>query len=110
MRKDSHRILPALEKSVQYATDNGWITDADLAGVAQAFCLAGLIDNLPDSEAKDITNLSRQLQIVLDKYGLSVFGRGERPEVSNEVTPLDEIRNHRFITTENHDYTNDKPN
>jgi len=109
-REQKFRILPNLEKSVDYATANGWITDADLAGVAQAFCLAGLIDNMPDSETKEITNMSRQLQVVLDKYGLSVFGRGERPEVSNEVTPLDEIRNHRIASSQDHDYSNNKPN
>jgi len=105
-REQNQRILPALDKSVTYAQENGWITDADLAGVAQAFCLAGLIDNADDSNLKDIASLSRQLQVVLDKYGLSVYGRGERPEISNEVSPLDEIRAHRFSTPQDTNYPN----
>jgi len=109
-REQNQRILPNLEKSVNYAQENGWITDADLAGVAQAFCLAGLLDNIPDSEVKEITNLSRQLQVVLDKYGLSVFGRGERPEIANEVTPLDKIRSGRIIHPENLNHNNESPN
>ena len=109
-REQNQRILPNLEKSVNYAQENGWITDADLAGVAQAFCLAGLLDNIPDSEIKEITNLSRQLQVVLDKYGLSVFGRGERPEIASEVTPLDKIRSGRVINPENLNHNNESPN
>ena len=109
-REQNQRILPNLEKSVNYAQENGWITDADLAGVAQAFCLAGLLDNIPDSEIKEITNLSRQLQVVLDKYGLSVFGRGERPEIVSEVTPLDKIRSGRVINPENLNHNNESPN
>lgn len=109
-REQNQRILPNLEKSVEYAQQNGWITDADLAGVAQAFCLAGLLDNIPDSEVKEITNLSRQLQVVLDKYGLSVFGRGERPEIASEVTPLDKIRFGRVINPENLNHNNESPN
>lgn len=109
-REQNQRILPNLEKSVNYAQENGWITDADLAGVAQAFCLAGLLDNIPDSEVKEITNLSRQLQVVLDKYGLSVFGRGERPEIASEVTPLDKIRSGRVINPENLNHNNESPN
>jgi len=109
-REQNQRILPNLEKSVNYAQENNWITDADLAGVAQAFCLAGLLDNIPDSEIKEITNLSRQLQVVLDKYGLSVFGRGERPEIASEVTPLDKIRSGRVINPENLNHNNESPN
>lgn len=105
-REQNQRILPALDKSVAYAQENGWITSADMAGVAQAFCLAGLIDNANDSNLKDIASLSRQLQVVLDKYGLSVYGRGERPQISNEVSPLDEIRAHRFSTPQDTNYPN----
>ena len=109
-REQNHRILPSLEKSVDYAQQNGWITEADLSGVAMGFCLAGIIDNLPDSETKEITNMSRQLQVILDKYGLSVFGRGERPEIASEVTPLDKIRSGRIINPENLNHNNESPN
>ena len=56
-----------MDRSVEFAQKNGWITEADLATVAHAFCIAGVLDNLPDSETKEFTNLSRQLQVVLDR-------------------------------------------
>lgn len=113
MRPEKFRILPALDRSVEFAQKNGWITEADLATVAHAFCLAGVIDNLPHSETKEFANLSRQLQVVLDRLGLSVFGRDDKPSISDEVTPLDRIKSKPIdwvTTAQDSDFTNNKPN
>jgi hypothetical protein len=112
MRAEKFRILPALDRSVEFAQKNGWITPADSATVAQAFCLAGVIDNMPD-DSKELVNLSRQLQLVLDRLGLSVAGRDDKPSITDEVTPLDRIKDKQIdwiTTSQDLNYTNDKPN
>lgn len=87
----NNRIIPALDESVEYALRKGWITQADMAGVAQAYVVAGVIDN---SELKpiELASLCRQLQTILDKYNLSAAGRKEIVEEVEEVTPLDNLR------------------
>lgn len=113
MRAEKFRILPALDKSVEFAQKNGWITDADMATVAHAFCLAGAIDNMAD-DSKELPNLSRQLQLVLDRLALSVAGRDDKPSITEEVTPLDRIKTKTkadWVTSpENIDHSNNKPN
>ena len=85
------RIVPALDVAVEYGLANGSLTKYDLAGIAIAYNLAGILDNAelkPDQVAK----LAGELQRTLDKYGLSLFGRGEKPEIPEEVNPLDRLR------------------
>ena len=109
MKPDNQRVLPALLKSVDFAQRNGWMTEADLAGEALMFTLAGLIDNsAPDNPM--LVKWSAELGRLLDKYGLSVFGRDDKPSVQDEVTPIDTIKANRITNTENINYSNDKPN
>jgi hypothetical protein len=112
MRAEKFRILPALDKSVEFAQKNGWITEADMATVAHAFCLAGVIDNMAD-DSKELATLSRQLQVVLDRLALSVAGRDDKPSITDEVTPLDRIKQKQIdwvTTAQDINYTNNKPN
>jgi hypothetical protein len=88
------RIVPALDEAIEYGLRNGSITKYDLAGIALAYNLAGIIDNAelkPDQVAK----LSGELQRTLDKYGLSLYGRNEKPELPEEANPLDRLRSIR---------------
>lgn len=90
-KKPKDRIIPALDSVVEYALSNGSLTKYDMAGIALAYNLAGILDNAelsPDQTAK----LSGQLQSVLDKYGLSLYGRGEKPEMPEEESPLERLR------------------
>ena len=101
------RILPALDLAIQEAERRGVISDLDLAGIAMAYNLAGYLDNASLS-ASEIAKLSGQLQTVLDKYGLSLFGRKEKPDVEAGDDPLERIREY---TTEAADHTDpSKPN
>ena len=90
-KKPKDRIIPALDEAIEYALSNGSLTKYDMAGIALAYNLAGIIDNAelkPDQVAK----LSGQLQQVLDKYGLSLYGRGDKPEMPEEASPLERLR------------------
>jgi hypothetical protein len=48
-----------------------------------------------------------QLQSGLDKYGLSLFGRKEKPELEAGENPLDDLRK---LTPENSDHSTSSPN
>jgi hypothetical protein len=48
-----------------------------------------------------------QLQQILDKYGLSLFGRKEKPELEVGEDPLEALRQ---LRTEITDHTDSKPN
>jgi hypothetical protein len=109
MKPDNQRILPALLKSVEFAQKNGWMTEADLAGEAMMFTYAGLMDNADPNDPM-IVKWGSELSRLLDKYGLSVFGRDDKPSVQEDVTPIDTIKANRVSNTENIDHTNNKPN
>jgi len=100
------RILPALDLAITEATRKGIINDLDLAGIAMAYNLAGYLDNA-SLTATELGKLSGQLQQILDKYGLSLFGRKEKPEVLEGEDPLDDIRK---LNPENTDHTTSSPN
>jgi hypothetical protein len=100
------RILPALDLAITEATRKGIINDLDLAGIAMAYNLAGYLDNA-SLTATELGKLSGQLQQILDKYGLSLFGRKEKPEVLEGEDPLDDIRK---LNPENTDHTTSTPN
>jgi len=85
------RLLPTLDSSIEYAKSKGWITDADLPGLTQLYVLAGVIDNA-DLKPIELAGLCRQFQQILDSYNLSVKARADIEEESNEVTPLDELK------------------
>jgi hypothetical protein len=88
------RIIPALDEAIDYGLSNGSLTKYDMAGIAIAYNLAGILDNAelqPDQVAK----LSGELQRTLDKYGLSLYGRNEKPELPEEANPLDRLRSIR---------------
>ena len=100
------RILPALDLAITEATRKGIINDLDLAGIAMAYNLAGYLDNA-SLTATELGKLSGQLQQILDKYGLSLFGRKEKPEMLEGEDPLDDIRK---LNPENTDHTTSSPN
>lgn len=107
IKKENQRILPALDRAHEEALRQGIITELDSAGIAMLFTLAGILDSgdlKPELQIKYMT----QLQAGLDKYGLSLFGRKEKPNVEVGEDPLERIREYR---TENSDHTNpSKPN
>jgi hypothetical protein len=48
-----------------------------------------------------------QLQQILDKYGLSLYGRKEKPELEIGEDPIDNLRK---LNPENTDHTTSSPN
>ena len=101
------RILPALDLAIQEAERKGIINDLDLAGVAMAYSLAGYLDNAQLTPT-ELGKLAGQLQAILDKYGLSLYGRKEKPDIEIGDDPLERIREYK---TETRDHTSpDKPN
>jgi hypothetical protein len=90
-REFKDRLLPALEESVAYATLRGWITPADMAGIAQAYVLAGVIDNAT-LKPTELASLCRQFQQILDSYKLSSVGRGQEEQEAEGNSPLDKLR------------------
>jgi len=86
-----NRLLPTLDSSIEYAKQKGWITDADVPGLTQLYVLAGVIDNA-DLKPIELAGLCRQFQQILDSYNLSVKSRADVEEESNEVSPLDELK------------------
>jgi hypothetical protein len=46
----------------------------------------------------------------MDKYGLTLFGRNDKPSVVEEVNPIDIIKAGRITHSSNLDLSNDKPN
>jgi hypothetical protein len=106
LREEKQRILPALDKATEEAKRQGFITELDLAGVSALFVIAGVLDSgmlKPMEEIKYLT----QLQSGLDKYGLSLFGRKEKPELEVGEDPLEALRQLRTETT---NHTNTSPN
>ena len=109
MKPDNQRVLPALLRSVDFAQESGWITDADLAGQALMFTYAGLIDS-SDPNNPMLVKWGAELTKLMDKYGLTLFGRNETPQVVEGGSPLDAIKSNRVTNSENIDHTNNKPN
>ena len=107
LKPENQRILPALDRAHEEALRQGIITDLDGAGIAMLFTLAGILDSgtlKPELQIKYMT----QLQAGLDKYGLSLFGRKEKPDVEVGDDPLERIRE---LKTEASDHTDpSKPN
>jgi hypothetical protein len=109
MKPDNQRVLPALLRSVDFAQESGWITDADLAGQALMFTYAGLIDS-SDPNNPMLVKWGAELTKLMDKYGLTLFGRNDKPSVVDEVNPIDIIKAGRITHASNIDLSNDKPN
>lgn len=106
LREDKQRILPALDKATDEAQRQGFITDLDLAGIAALFTIAGVLDSGLLKPMEEIKYLS-QLQSGLDKYGLSLFGRKEKPELEVGEDTLDDLRK---LNPENSDHSTSSPN
>jgi len=106
LREEKQRILPALDKATEEAKRQGIITELDLAGIAVLFSIAGVLDSGLLKPMEEIKYLS-QLQSGLDKYGLSLFGRKEKPELEAGEDPLDDLRK---LTPENSDHSTSSPN
>ena len=106
LREEKQRILPALDKATEEAQRQGIITALDLAGIAVLFSIAGVLDSGLLKPMEEIKYLS-QLQSGLDKYGLSLFGRKEKPELEAGEDPLDDLRK---LNPENSDHTTSSPN
>jgi hypothetical protein len=109
MKPDNQRILPALSRSIDFAQENGWITEADLGGVAMMMTYAGLMDNSNQNDPM-IVKWGAELTKLMDKYGLTLFGRNDKPSVVEEVNPIDIIKAGRITHASNIDLSNDKPN
>jgi hypothetical protein len=106
LREEKQRILPALDRATEEAQRQGFITELDLAGIAALFTIAGVLDSGMLKPAEEIKYLS-QLQSGLDKYGLSLFGRKEKPELEVGEDPLDDLRK---LNPETSDHTTSSPN
>jgi len=106
LREEKQRILPALDKATEEAQRQGFITKLDLAGIAALFTIAGVLDSGLLKPMEEIKYLS-QLQSGLDKYGLSLFGRKEKPELEAGEDTLDDLRK---LNPENSDHTTSSPN
>lgn len=87
----NNRLLPTLDASIEYAKAKQWVTDADLPGLTQLYVLAGVIDNA-DLKPIELASLCRQFQTILDSYNLSVKSRADLVEETDEVTPLDDLK------------------
>jgi len=106
LREEKQRILPALDKATDEAQRLGFITELDLAGIAALFTIAGVLDSGLLKPMEEIKYLS-QLQSGLDKYGLSLFGRKEKPELEVGEDTLDDLRK---LNPENSDHSTSTPN
>ena len=107
IKEEKHRILPALDRAHEEALRQGIISDLDAAGMAMAFTLAGVLDGGTLKPIEEVKYMG-QLQQILDKYGLSLFGRKEKPDVEVGDDPLERIRE---LKTEASDHTDpSKPN
>jgi len=107
IKEEKHRILPALDRAHEEALRQGIITELDAAGMAMAYTLAGVLDGGTLKPIEEVKYMG-QLQQILDKYGLSLFGRKEKPELEAGDDPLERIRTFNPETT-NHTSPN-KPN
>jgi hypothetical protein len=107
LKPENQRILPALDRAHEEALRLGVITSLDGAGVAMMFTLAGVLDSGTLKPADEVKYMN-QLMNLLDKYGLSLYGRKEKPDVEVGDDPLERIRQY---STENSDHTDSsKPN
>lgn len=106
LREEKQRILPALDRATDEAKRQGFITELDLAGISALFVIAGVLDSGTLKPLEEIKYLT-QLQSGLDKYGLSLFGRKEKPEVEVGEDILDDLRK---LNPENSDHTSSSPN
>ena len=106
IKEEKHRILPALDRAHDEALRQGIISDLDAAGMAMAFTLAGVLDGGTLKPIEEVKYMG-QLQQILDKYGLSLFGRKEKPELEAGEDTLDDLRK---LNPENSDHTNSTPN
>lgn len=100
------RILPALDRAHEEALRQGIITTLDAAGMAMAYTLAGVLDGGTLKPIEEVKYMG-QLQQILDKYGLSLYGRKEKPELLEGEDPLDDLRK---LNPENSDHTTQSPN
>jgi hypothetical protein len=101
-KNPKERIVPALDAAIEYGIANGSLTKYDMAGIANAYNLAGLLDNAP-LKPEQVGKLAGELQRILDKYGLSLYGRNEKPEMPEEASPLERLRAVRNTDTANSD-------
>jgi hypothetical protein len=101
-KNPKERIVPALDAAVEYGLSNGSLTKYDMAGIANAYNLAGLLDNAP-LKPEQVSKLAGEFQRILDKYGLSLYGRNEKPELPEEASPLERLRAIRTTDTANTD-------
>ena len=106
IKEEKHRILPALDRAHIEALRQGMITELDAAGMAMAFTIAGVLDGGTLKPIEEVKYMG-QLQQILDKYGLSLFGRKEKPELEVGDDPLEALRQ---LRTEITDHTDSKPN
>jgi hypothetical protein len=106
IKEEKHRILPALDRAHEEALRQGIITTLDAAGIAMAYTLAGVLDGGTLKPIEEVKYMG-QLQQILDKYGLSLFGRKEKPELEVGDDPLEALRQ---LRTEITDHTDSKPN
>lgn len=88
MTAKKRTTLGELDAAVKSAV---WLTSADGASIHVARLLASALDAADD--VRDIAQLSKQLNDVLQSLGLNVAGRTGKPEMpKNEVNPLDAIK------------------
>ena len=106
IKEEKHRILPALDRAHEEALRQNIITELDAAGMAMAYTLAGVLDGGTLKPIEEVKYMG-QLQQILDKYGLSLFGRKEKPELEAGEDTLDDLRK---LNPENSDHTNSTPN
>jgi hypothetical protein len=74
--------------------------------MAMAYTLAGVLDGGTLKPIEEVKYMG-QLQQILDKYGLSLYGRKEKPELEIGEDPIDNLRK---LNPENSDHTTSLPN
>jgi hypothetical protein len=74
--------------------------------MAMAYTLAGVLDGGTLKPIEEVKYMG-QLQQILDKYGLSLYGRKEKPELETGEDPIDNLRK---LNPENSDHTTSSPN
>ena len=106
IKEEKHRILPALDRAHEEGLRQGIITALDTAGIAMAYTLAGVLDGGTLKPMEEVKYMG-QLQQILDKYGLSLYGRKEKHELLVGEDTLDDLRK---LNPENSDHTTSSPN
>lgn len=105
LKPDNQRILPALDRAHEEALRQGIVTDLDGAGIAMAFTLAGILDSGTLKPADEVKYMN-QLMNILDKYGMSLYGRKEKPKLVEGDDPLERIREYKSETIDHTDPSN----